>query len=93
MHAIYYMHQTSGACADVYTCDLTHQMEKTESTAHLDLFFSPDPSICSLVAFSSLGNFDYVVVSVSFDFPSNSKGCVPFYCIHFERSSMKGYYY
>ena len=28
-HAIFYMHQTSGVCAVMCTCDHTHQMEKT----------------------------------------------------------------
>ena len=31
MHAIFCMHQTSGECAGVCTCDRTHQMDKTES--------------------------------------------------------------
>ena len=29
MCAIFYMHQTSGACAGMCTCDHMHQMEKT----------------------------------------------------------------
>ena len=29
VRAIFYMHQTSGACAGVHTCDSTHQMKKT----------------------------------------------------------------
>ena len=37
-----------------------------------DLFLSFDTSICSIMAFPPLGNFDRVVVSVSIDFPSNS---------------------
>ena len=41
--------------------------------ALLDLFLSPDASICSIMAFSPLGNSDHVFVSVSIDFPSNSK--------------------
>ena len=39
----------------------------------LDLFISSDVSICSMIAFSPLGNSDHVVVSVSIDFPSNSQ--------------------
>ena len=35
--------------------------------------FSSDPSVCFIVAFASFGNSDHVVVSVSTDFPSNSK--------------------
>ena len=33
------------------------------------------------MAFPSLGNSDHVVISVSIDFPSNSKRDVPFHCI------------
>ena len=43
------------------------------SPALLDLFISSDTSICSTKAFSPLGNSNHVVVSVSIDFPSNSK--------------------
>ena len=45
----------------------------SHSPALLDLFISSDASICSTMAFSPLGIFDYVVVSVSIDFPSNSQ--------------------
>ena len=44
----------------------------SHSPALLDLFISSDASICSTMAFPSLGNSDHVVVSVSIDFPSNS---------------------
>ena len=44
----------------------------SRSTALLDLFSSYDPSICSTVAFPSLGNSNHVV-SVSIDFLQNSK--------------------
>ena len=44
----------------------------SHSLAHLDLFFSSDPSICSTMAFPPLGNSDHVV-SVTIDFPSNSQ--------------------
>ena len=40
----------------------------------LDLSLSSDTSICSALAFHCLGNFNHVVVSVSIDFPSHSKG-------------------
>ena len=36
--AIFYMHQTSGACAGVCTCDHTHQMDKTGFTSFISLF-------------------------------------------------------
>ena len=45
----------------------------SHSPALLDLFISCDASICSTMAFPSLGNSDHVVVSVSIDFPINSK--------------------
>ena len=38
------------------------------------------------MAFSPLGNSDYVVVSVSIDFPSNSKRDGPFHCIAYDYS-------
>ena len=43
------------------------------SPALLDLLLSSDISICSTLAFPPLGNSDYVAVSVSIDFPSNSQ--------------------
>ena len=46
-----------------------------------DLFISSDASICSTMTFPPLGNFDHVVVSVSIDFPLNSKWNVQFHCI------------
>ena len=51
------------------------------SPALLDLFLSSDASICSTMAFPSLGNSDHVVVSVSIDFPTNSQWDAPFHCI------------
>ena len=39
----------------------------------LDLFISSDASICSTMTSPPLGNPDHVIVSVSSDFPSNSK--------------------
>ena len=44
----------------------------SHSPALLDLFLSSDASICSTMAFPPLGNSDYVVVSVSTDFPPYS---------------------
>ena len=32
--AVFYMHQTRGACACVCTCNCTHQMERTGHTIH-----------------------------------------------------------
>ena len=52
----------------------------SQSPTLLDLFISSDASICSIMAFPPLGNSDHVV-SVSIEFPSNSKRDAPFYCI------------
>ena len=56
------------------------------SPALLDLFLSSGASICSTVAFPLSGNSDCVVVSVSIDFPSNSKRDVLFHCIRYDYS-------
>ena len=52
----------------------------------LDLFISSDSSICSTTAFPPLGNSDHDIVSVSIDFPSNTKGDALFYCMDFHYS-------
>ena len=50
----------------------------SHSPALLDLFISSEASNCSTVAFYPLlGNSDHVVLSVSIDFPINSKQDVP----------------
>ena len=56
------------------------------SPALLGLFFSSDASICSTMAFPPLGNSDHVVVSVSIDFPKNSKQDTPFHRVAFDYS-------
>ena len=53
----------------------------SHSPALLDLFISSDTSICSTMAFPPLGNSDHVVVSVSINFPINSKQDDPFHHI------------
>ena len=58
----------------------------TFQPALLDLFISSDVSICSTMAFSPLGNSDHVVVSVSIDFPINSKQDAPFHCVAYDYS-------
>ena len=55
----------------------------SHSPALLDLFFSSDASICSAMAFPSLGNSDHVFVSVSIDFPTNSQQDAPFHRISY----------
>ena len=53
----------------------------SHSPALVDLFLSSNISICSTMAFPPLGNSDHVVVSVSIDFPINSKQDTPFHCV------------
>ena len=58
----------------------------SHSPALLDLFISSDASICSTMAFPPLGNSDHVVVSVSIDFPVNSKQEAPFHRVAYDYS-------
>ena len=58
----------------------------SHSPALLDLFVSSDASICSTMAFPPLGNSDYVVVSLSIDFPTNSKRNALFHHIAYDYS-------
>ena len=50
----------------------------SHSPALFDFFLFSDAGICYTVALLSLGNHDHVLVSVSIDFPSNSKRDAPF---------------
>ena len=58
----------------------------SHSPALMDLFFSSDASICSTMAFPPLRNSDHVVVSVSIDFPSDSRQDAPFHHIAYDFS-------
>ena len=58
----------------------------SHSPALLDLFLSSDASICSTMAFPPLGNSDHVVVSVSIDFPINSKQDTSFHRMAYDYS-------
>ena len=58
----------------------------SHSPAFLDLLLSSDASICSTMAFPSLGNSDHVVVLVSIDFPINSKQDTPFHRVAYDYS-------
>ena len=58
----------------------------SHSPALLDFFLSSDTSICSTMAFPPLGNSDHVVVSVSIDFPINSKQDTLFHRIAYDYS-------
>ena len=58
----------------------------SHNPALLDLFNSSDTSTCSIMGFPPLSNFDHVVVSVSIDFPSNSKREVSFHRIAYDSS-------
>ena len=76
------------------TNDLTHMVNfptwipdcGSHSPALLDLFLSSDARICSTMVFPLLGNFDHVFLSVSINFPSNSKRDVLFHCIVYDYS-------
>ena len=58
----------------------------SHSPALLDLFISSDASICSTMAFPPLGNSGHVIVTVSFDFPSNSERDTLFHHIAYDYS-------
>ena len=58
----------------------------THSPVVLDLFLSSDASMYSTMAFLPLANSDHVVVSVSIDFPSNSKQDTLFHPITYDYS-------
>ena len=58
----------------------------SHSPALLDFFPSSDASICSTMAFSPLENSDHVVVSVSIEFPENSKQDSLFHSIAYDNS-------
>ena len=51
------------------------------SPAILDLFISSDAIICSTMAFTTFGNSDHVVFSVSINFSSKSLRYAPFHHI------------
>ena len=58
----------------------------SHNPALLDLFISSDASICSTMSFSPLANSDHIVVSVSIDFPINSKQDTPFHRVAYDYS-------
>ena len=58
----------------------------SHSPTLLDLFLSSDTSIYSTMAFPPLGNSEHVVVSVSIDFPINSKQDTPFHHVAYDYS-------
>ena len=58
----------------------------SHSFALLDLFTSSGVSVYSTIVFPPLGNSNLVVVSVSIDFLSNTKGYAPFHSIAFDYS-------
>ena len=59
---------------------------ESHSPALLDLFLSSDASISSTMTFPPLQNSDHVVVSVSIDFPINSKQDASFHCMAYDYS-------
>ena len=58
----------------------------SHSPALLDLCLFSDASICSTMAFPPLANSDHVVVSVSIDFPINSKQDTLFHLVAYDYS-------
>ena len=52
----------------------------------ISFFLSSHASICFTMAFPPLGNSDYVVFSVSIDFPSNSQWDALFHYITYDYS-------
>ena len=58
----------------------------SHSPTLLHLILSYDASICSTMAFPQLGNSDYVVVSVSIEFPSSSLQDAQFHRIAYDYS-------
>ena len=62
----------------------------SHSLVLLNLFISSEASICSTMVFLPLGNSDHVVVSVSIDFPTNSKQNLPFHRIAYSRADWEG---
>ena len=58
----------------------------SQSPALFDFFLSSEASICSTMAFPSLQNSDHVVVSVSIDFPINSKQYSLICCVAYDYS-------
>ena len=58
----------------------------SHSPALLDLFLSSNTIICSTMAFPALGNSDHVFVSVSLDFPINSKQNTLFHRVAYDYS-------
>ena len=58
----------------------------SHSPALVDSIISSDASTCSTMAFPPLENSDHVVVSVSTDFPINSKQDTPFHRVAYDYS-------
>ena len=69
-------------------CDCDKVLFKLSPTL-LDLFLSPEASICSTLAFPPFGNSNHFAVSVSIDVPSNSLRDAPFQCIAYDYSRLK----
>ena len=78
--------QPGELCYKLISNDLTQMVNfptrildcDSHNPALFDLFLSSDASICSAMAFPTLGNSDDVV-SVSIDFPTNSERDAPFH--------------
>ena len=69
-----------------YNFSISNDLTEIVNFPLLDLFLSSDASICSTMAFPPLGNSDHVFVSVSIDFPINSKQDTPFHRMAYDYS-------
>ena len=69
-----------------YNFSISNDLAEIVNFPLLDLFLSSDASICSTMAFPPLGNSDHVFVSVSIDFPINSKQDTPFHRMAYDYS-------
>ena len=65
---------------------LLESLTVTISSSLLDFFLSSDTSICSTKAFPQLGNSNHIAISVSIDFPANSKRDTLFHRIAYDYS-------
>ena len=66
---LYYNFSLSNYLTQMVTIPTCFSGCDSHTPALLHLFISSDASICSTMDFLPLGNFDYVAVSVSIDFP------------------------
>ena len=69
-----------------YSSAYLSNLDYSHIPALFDLFPPSDPTICSAVAFPSLGNYNHIAVIDSIDYPSDSKEGAPFHSFTFDYS-------